>query len=212
MSKKTKIANTFYDSISDFSDSFKSIFDVVPDDINNKQMLNITCIETPLALMFACANEDGIYLLEFTDRINLESEIKSLIKNLNAYIVPAENKHLVLLRKQLDEYFNGTRKIFELELITPGTTFQQQVWAQLKTIPFGSTRSYKQQSIALKNPEAIRAVAHANGMNRIAIVIPCHRVIGSNGDLTGYAGGISKKKWLLNHEQQYKQASLNLAP
>ncbi|MES2837836.1 MAG: methylated-DNA--[protein]-cysteine S-methyltransferase [Bacteroidota bacterium] len=202
------MSNPFYDSLSGFSDSFKSIFEVSPTTESNKQILNITRIETPLAPMFACAVDDGICLLEFTDRQNLESELKSLLKLLNATIVPAENKHFDVLRKQLDEYFKGSRKKFELQLVTPGTAFQQQVWEELQTIPFGSTRSYKQQSIALKNPEAIRAVAHANGMNRIAIIIPCHRVIGSDGDLTGYAGGISKKKWLLNHEQEYKQSSL----
>jgi len=93
----------------------------------------------------------------------------------------------------------------------PGTEFQQKVWEELLRIPFGSTRSYKQQAVEIKSPKSVRAVANANGMNRIVIIIPCHRVIGSNGDLTGYGGGLAKKKWLLEHEQRYIQSTLNFS-
>ena len=109
---------------------------------------------------------------------------------------------------QLQEYFIGIRKDFNLKLIPKGTDFQYTVWEELKKIPYGKTRSYTEQTKALGNLKAIRAVASANGKNPISIIIPCHRVIGSDGSLTGYAGGIWRKKWLLEHENPNRQTSL----
>ena len=192
---------TGYESLSGFNDSFKSIFGVSPTNSKDKQIINITRLETPLGTMFACAVEQGICLLEYTDRRMLETELKTLTKLLNASIIQGTNKHFDLLHQQLTEYFEGKRKEFSVSLFTPGTEFQKSVWMELQRIPYGSTRSYKQQSIALKKPKAIRAVATANGMNRIAIIIPCHRVIGNDGHLTGYGGGLWRKKWLLDLEK-----------
>ena len=194
--------DTGYESLSGFTDSFKSIFGVSPSNSKDKQIINITRLETPLGTMFACAAEQGICLLEFTDRKMLETELKSLAKQLNANIIQGANKHFDLLRRQLDEYFEGKRKEFTIQLFTPGTEFQQSVWKVLQTIPYGSTYSYKQQAIALKKPDAFSAVANANGMNRISIIIPCHRVIGEDGNLIGYGGGLWRKKWLLDLEKQ----------
>ena len=194
--------DTGYESLSGFTDSFKSIFGVSPSNSKYKQIINIPRLETPLGTMFACAAEQGICLLEFTDRKMLETELKSLAKQLNANIIQGANKHFDLLRRQLDEYFEGKRKEFTIQLFTPGTEFQQSVWKVLQTIPYGSTYSYKQQAIALKKPDAFRAVANANGMNRISIIIPCHRVIGEDGNLIGYGGGLWRKKWLLDLEKQ----------
>ena len=194
--------DTGYESLSGFTDSFKSIFGVSPSNSKDKQIIKITRLETPLGTMFACAAEQGICLLEFTDRKMLETELKSLAKQLNANIIQGANKHFDLLRRQLDEYFEGKRKEFTIQLFTPGTEFQQSVWKVLQTIPYGSTYSYKQQAIALKKPDAFRAVANANGMNRISIIIPCHRVIGEDGNLIGYGGGLWRKKWLLDLEKQ----------
>ena len=194
--------DTGYESLSGFTDSFKSIFGVSPSNSKDKQIINITRLETPLGTMFACAAEQGICLLEFTVRKMLETELKSLAKQLNANIIQGANKHFDLLRRQLDEYFEGKRKEFTIQLFTPGTEFQQSVWKVLQTIPYGSTYSYKQQAIALKKPDAFRAVANANGMNRISIIIPCHRVIGEDGNLIGYGGGLWRKKWLLDLEKQ----------
>jgi len=168
----------------------------------NSAFKKIQNLETPLGTMFACAAEQGICLLEFTDRKMLETELKSLAKQLNANIIQGANKHFDLLRRQLDEYFEGKRKEFTIQLFTPGTEFQQSVWKVLQTIPYGSTYSYKLQAIALKKPDAFRAVANANGMNRISIIIPCHRVIGEDGNLIGYGGGLWRKKWLLDLEKQ----------
>ena len=109
---------------------------------------------------------------------------------------------------QLQEYFEGKRKSFNLKLNPQGTEFQQSVWKELLNIPYGKTRTYLEQTKQIGDPKAIRAVASANGKNPIWIVIPCHRVVGSDGSLTGYAGGVWRKKWLLEHESPVKQQSL----
>jgi len=116
--------------------------------------------------------------------------------------LPGENPHFDLLRKEIGEYFEGKRKSFSVPLDAPGTEFQKSVWEELKRIPYGKTISYKTQAAKLKKPEAVRAVANANGHNRISIIIPCHRVIGEDGTLTGYGGGLWRKKWLLDFEKK----------
>lgn len=173
-------------------------------------MITITKIETELGIMIAGAVNDGICLLEFSDRRLLPTEYKDLARYLKTTIEDGESKHFLPLRSQLKEYFEGSRKEFSLPLVTPGTDFQQVVWKELMNIPFGATRSYLEQSVALGKPDAIRAVANANGMNRISIIIPCHRVIGSDGHLTGYGGGLKRKKWLIDHEKKYSGKPVNL--
>ncbi len=190
-----------YDSLSGFNDRFSSIFGEAPSKSKNKNIIHITRFTTTLGPMFACATQKGVCLCEFTNRKMLETEFNDLRKRLNAVILPGENPHLDQLQKELKEYFDGKRKSFDVSLDTPGSEFQQSVWKILQEIPYGETRSYKQQAIFLGKPSAVRAVASANGHNRVAIVIPCHRVIGENGDLTGYAGGIPRKKWLLELEK-----------
>lgn len=190
-----------YESLSGFQDSFKSIFGTSPTDNQIKQVVDVNRLETPLGPMIACVSERGICMLEFTDRKMLEAEFKEIAKRLNANLVMGSNQLFETLKEQLDEYFDGNRKTFDLPLHTPGSPFQQSVWTQLQTIPYGETRSYKEQAAAIGKPEAVRAVANANGMNRIAIVIPCHRVIGSDGKLTGYGGGLWRKKHLLDLER-----------
>ena len=152
--------------------------------------------------MFACATEKGLCLLEFTNRKMLETEFKDLSKRLNAVILPGKNTHLDQTEVQLKEYFEGNRKNFSIPLHTPGTAFQNKVWETLQTIPYGETLSYEQMAIKTGNPKAVRAVGTANGFNRISVIIPCHRVIGKNGHLTGYGGGLERKKWLLDFEKE----------
>lgn len=192
-----------YESLSGFNDGYISMFGKSPTKAGEKSVINIIRFTSPLGPMFACATAQGVCLLEFSNRKMLETEFKDLMKRLDAVILPGKNQHLDHVQQELQEYFDGKRKHFTLPLHTPGTEFQQSVWEILQEIPFGETRTYKQQAIKLNNPRGVRAVASANGNNRIAIVIPCHRVIGANGDLTGYAGGLSKKKWLLDHEWKF---------
>lgn len=196
--------DTGFESLSGFNDSFKSIFGVSPSKSKDKQIINITRLETPIGTMFAAAVEKGICLLEFADRRMLETELKHLAKYFNATIIQGENKNFVLLKNELDKYFEGKLKKFTVPLFTAGTDFQKSVWKVLQTIPYATTRSYKEQATILGKPSAVRAVANANGMNKISIIIPCHRVIGNNGQLTGYGGGLWRKKWLLDLEMKYK--------
>lgn len=191
-----------FESLSGFGDSFKNIFGVSPKQSKAQTVIDLKRIETPLGPMLICGNSDGICLLEFTDRKMLERELKELAKRLNATVIQGENAHFKNVEIQLAEYFEGKRKEFDVKLFTPGSAFQNKVWEQVKSIPYGKTRTYKKQAIAVGNADAVRAVATANGMNRIAIIIPCHRVIGSDGNLTGYAGGLWRKKYLLELERE----------
>ena len=193
--------DTGYESLSGFTEAFKKTTGFSPSQSKDKRIVNVTRILTPLGPMFAGAVDEGICLLEFVDRRMLETQITRLKKYLNAEFVPGKNKHFDKLDKQLKEYFEGKRKDFDLPLVLDGTEFQQKVWKELQRIPYGKTRSYQEQAIALGNPKAIRAVAKANGDNRIAIIIPCHRVIGKDGKLVGYGGGMWRKQFLLNLEK-----------
>ena len=163
----------------------------------------IAKVETYIGTLIAGSVEEGICMFEFSDRNSIDAEYNVLKNYFGQDITEGENDHIKNLRIQISEYFAGTRKFFNLPLIAPGTEFQKKVWNELLNIPYGATRSYQQQADALKTPLSIRAVANANGMNRIAIIIPCHRVIGSNGSLTGYGGGLHRKKWLLDHERKH---------
>jgi AraC family transcriptional regulator of adaptative response/methylated-DNA-[protein]-cysteine methyltransferase len=173
-------------------------------------MITTTKVETELGIMIAGATDEGICLLEFSDRRMLNTEYKDLARYLKTTIEAGESSHFISLRRQLKEYFEGTRKEFFIPLVAPGTEFQKSVWKELINIPYGTTRSYMEQSVALGKPESIRAVANANGMNRISIIIPCHRVIGSDGHLTGYGGGLKRKRWLLDHERTHSGQPVDL--
>ena len=190
-----------YESLSGFTEGFRSIFNAPPSSGKSKSVLNIIRITTPLGPMFACASDKGICLLEFTDRRMLETEFKDLCARLNAVILPGKNKFLEQVKVEIEEYFSGAREEFSVPLHTPGTPFQVSVWEILQDIPYAETRSYKQQAKTLGKPKAIRAVGTANGHNRIAIIIPCHRVIASDGGLAGYGGGLHRKKWLIEFEK-----------
>ncbi|QNK61543.1 bifunctional transcriptional activator/DNA repair protein Ada [Pedobacter sp. PAMC26386] len=192
--------NTGYESLSGFGESFKAVFGVSPVNSRSQQVIDMIKLDTPLGPMIACAVEQGLCLLEFTDRKMLETELKTLAKILNACIIQGSNKHFILLEKELAEYFEAKRRVFTVPLVTPGTEFQNRVWVALQNIPYGSLRTYKEQAQAIDKPEAVRAVGNANGMNRISILIPCHRVIGTDGELTGYGGRIWRKKKLLEPE------------
>ncbi|MFA6439693.1 MAG: methylated-DNA--[protein]-cysteine S-methyltransferase [Bacteriovoracaceae bacterium] len=208
LSEGETITATAYDSgfgsLSGFSDAFRSLMGKAPSAHSTTNIITITRFTTPLGPMFACATDEGLCLLEYTDRRMLEFELKDIRKRLNATILFGTNKYLEAVQRQLKEYFDGERETFDIPLVTPGTDFQNAVWNLLVKIPYGKTVSYKEQAVRVKRPKAVRAVASANGFNRISIVIPCHRVIGSDGSLTGYGGGLWRKKWLLDFEKKNK--------
>ncbi|TQV84917.1 bifunctional transcriptional activator/DNA repair enzyme AdaA [Aliikangiella coralliicola] len=189
-----------YDSVSGFNEAFKKLTGQSPSGSKRAEVITVTRVLTPLGPMFAGATERGICLLEFTDRRMFETQIARLSKLLNARFVPGEHPLFKMLNHELKKYFAGTLKKFNVPLDVPGTDFQQQAWTALQTIPYGETRSYQQQARVINRPEAVRAIAKANGDNRISIIIPCHRVIGKNGKLTGYGGGLWRKQRLLELE------------
>lgn len=190
-----------FESLSGFNESFKTIFGVSPKNSKTQKIIDLKRIETPIGTMYAAATAEGICMLEFTDRKMLETEFKDLAKSLNAIIIQGENPHFIPLEKELAEYFLGKRTEFTVPLSPVGTDFQKSVWKVLMKIPYGETWNYKKQSEVLGDAKKVRAVANANGMNKISILIPCHRVIGSNGTLTGYGGGIWRKQKLLELEK-----------
>lgn len=145
--------------------------------------------------------EQGVCLLEFADGNRWETALQGMTERLGATPVEGEHACLSQLQAELEAYFAGQSADFEVPLYPVGTDFQMAVWQELLRIPYGATRSYKQQAAALGNPDAVRAVASANGRNNVAILIPCHRVIGDDGSLTGYGGGLWRKKWLLELER-----------
>ena len=171
--------------------------------------LNRIKIDTPLGEMTAVFSRKGLCLLEFTDQQTLSRELQAVMRHHNAEkCIEQKTADTENLRRQLAEYFAGRRQNFDIPLDLIGTPFQQQVWHILQTIPYGDTCSYKQQAEALANPKAVRAVAAANGANKISIIIPCHRVIGKDGGRIGYGGGLSRKQWLIAHEQAYRPFEL----
>lgn len=177
---------------------------------HDQATIMISQLVTPLGIMVAGATEDGLCLLEYNDRHELNAELEDLKRLLHAQVLDGKNSHIQQAEEELEEYFAGKRKHFDVSLVTPGTEFQIVVWNSLKDIPYGETISYQQQSEMMQTPLAIRAMAHANGCNRISIIIPCHRVIGKSGKLTGYGGGIDRKRWLLIHENQYSDFNVGL--
>lgn len=191
-----------YNSLSGFADAFKNIIGETPANAKYVNIINLHRFTTPLGPMIAGASENGICLLEFTDRRMLEFEFKELKRLLKANILHGYSPYFSIVEQQISEYFEGKRKAFDIPLVTPGTSFQNLVWQKLQEIPYGQTRSYKQQALAIESPNGVRAVARANGFNRLCIIVPCHRVIGEDGSMTGYGGGIWRKKWLLDFEKK----------
>ncbi len=159
-----------------------------------------TAIETPLGSMIAGATDDGLCLLEFADRGRLEIQVERLTRQLQQPLVAGDHPHLTHVREELERYFAGTLQTFTVPLMFRGTSFEEHVWRQLVRIPYGETCSYSELARRVDAPRAQRAVGRANGMNRIAVIIPCHRVVNSNGKLGGYGGGLWRKQWLLSLE------------
>lgn len=160
-------------------------------------------IITPIGVMIAMATDEAICLLDFFDSKTLLIDQTIVMQHFKVTDDEEKDTPLLLeLAHQLNEYFAKERKEFTLPIELIGTSFQQKVWKMLQIIPYGETRTYKEQAIAVGNPKGVRAVANANAKNRISIIVPCHRVIGTNGTLTGYAGGLDRKKFLLDLERQ----------
>jgi AraC family transcriptional regulator of adaptative response/methylated-DNA-[protein]-cysteine methyltransferase len=192
-----------YESHSGFRDAFVRAFGEPPARARDKKCVVVSWLRSPLGLLVAGATEDGICLLEFTDRGRLEAQVGVLRRLFALPIVPGSNAHLDRLQGELGRYFDGASNCFTVPLVYPGTPFQAKVWEQLRAIPYGETRSYEQIAIAVGSPGAVRAVGTANGRNRIAILLPCHRVVNKSGKLGGYGGGLWRKQHLLDLEREH---------
>lgn len=191
-----------YESPSAFREAFAKVFGAPPGRAREAaKCLLVRWIDTPLGAMLAAADDEGLHLLEFVDRRMLRAQIETLQRRTGAKLVPGDHSILRQTELELAEYFDGRRNDFSIPLVLKGSEFQEAAWRALLTIPYGTTASYAEQARRLGKPDAQRAVGKANGDNRLAIVVPCHRVVRSDGTLCGYGGGLWRKRWLLNLEQ-----------
>jgi AraC family transcriptional regulator of adaptative response/methylated-DNA-[protein]-cysteine methyltransferase len=162
-----------------------------------------TRLDTPLGTMLAVVDDMSVRLLEFVDRRALPGEISRL-----GPVSSGSNKVTEILTEELDNYFSGASTSFNVKTVQHGTEFEENVWTVLEQIPYGETRSYGDVARLIGWPEMAREVGQANGSNQISIIVPCHRVIGSDGSLVGYGGGLWRKKWLLEHERKPGEKAL----
>lgn len=168
--------------------------------VGDRHILKASQLDTKLGPMIAISDDEVLYLLEFVDRRGLEREVAHLRQRLQSEIIAENAQPIRSIERELNQYFDGKLSEFKTPLCFRGTPFQKRVWEELKTIPYGETRSYSDLAKAIGKPSAFRAVAQANAANQLAIVIPCHRVINTGGELGGYSGGLMRKTWLINHE------------
>lgn len=192
---------TGYESLSGFREAVEKLLGDTPTAARGSTVLRARQLTTPLGPMLAVASDRALHLLEFTDRRMLATQLERVRKRFGAVITPGPSKVLSQTEKELAEYFAGTRRDFTIPLAIRGTPFQEQVWQGLLRIPYGETRSYEALAREIRHAGAQRAVGTANGSNRIAIIIPCHRVIRSDGTLSGYGGGVWRKQRLLELER-----------
>lgn len=165
--------------------------------------LKTSLIITKLGSIVAVSSDDTLYLLEFTEKHGLEAEIERLKKRLKVSIVEGSADPIALIKEELADYFNGRLKKFTTPISLTGTPFQKAAWKELMRVPYGQTRTYAEQASAITKPTAYRAVANANASNKFVIIVPCHRIVNTNGNLGGYAAGIGRKQWLLEHEKSF---------
>jgi AraC family transcriptional regulator, regulatory protein of adaptative response / methylated-DNA-[protein]-cysteine methyltransferase len=189
-----------FESHSGFRDAFSKWFGAPPGRARPGDCIRFTSIESPVGPLLAASVKEGICLLEFNDRRMLEAQLETLKRRIGRPAMPGDDEHLRQLRRELAEYFAGTRRGFDVPVHAPGSDFQQKVWQGLRRIPWGETVSYRELAERIGAPKAARAVGRANGMNRVAIVIPCHRVVNEGGTLGGYGGGLWRKVRLLEIE------------
>lgn len=192
-----------FDSPAAFRKAFAQILGVAPGSLKSDAMLKADWIETPLGPMIMVADHHRLHLLEFADRKALPTELKKILKNTNGQLGIGRTHISDQTEAQLNEYFAGKRRDFDIPLMLHGTDFTNTVWRALQTIPAGKTQSYLQLATRIGKPTATRAVARANGANQIALIVPCHRVIGADGSLTGYGGGLWRKQKLIELEKAY---------
>jgi len=189
-----------FESLSGFNEAFRRALGDAPTRLKTIPVVTVNRIPTPLGPMVGGATGKAVCFLEFADRRGLETQLRTLCRRTGGPVVPGTTPLLDRLAAELEGYFAGRLRRFTVPLATPGTPFQTAVWKALRRIPYGSTISYSELAGRIGRPTAVRAVAKANGDNRIAVIIPCHRVVGADGRLTGYGGGLWRKQRLLDLE------------
>ena len=194
-------ADTDTEQISAFNAALKTLLQTKPAKPVTGEPLYFNILQTPLGPMLAMAERRGLVMLEFLDRPILLREVEELRGRYGYLIGAGEHAHLLQISEELRRYFAGSLTRFEVPLHTPGSIFQNQVWEALRQVPYGTTCTYGEIALLLGKPGASRAVGLANGSNRMSIVLPCHRVIGADGSLTGYGGGKARKEFLLRLER-----------
>ena len=202
-----------YSSASGFRDAVRRLTGGAARAATSVEQLVSAQIDTPLGAMLAVARDSGVVLLEFADRDRVEASLCRVrracgTRVADAVVVPGTHPHLRELARQLRAYFAGTLRQFTVPIDPCGTSFQRRAWQYLSTIPYGQTRTYGQQAAAIGRATAVRAVGRANGLNPLCIIVPCHRVIGAGGELTGYGGGLARKRWLLAHEAAHRAGAI----
>ncbi len=197
-----------FDSSSGFREAFARQFGEAPNKARKAQAFAMDWIDSPLGPMLAIADDTHLHMLEFVERKKLEGHVEKYRAAFNATVLPGETPALNLIRREIRDYFAGKTLDFKSKIAGAGTDFQKIVWDELRRIPPGETRSYGELATRIGRPTAMRAVANANRLNRCAIILPCHRVIGADGTLTGYAGGLWRKQWLLDHERRHTGQTL----
>lgn len=191
-----------YESSSGFRDAFSRIMGEPPGHADGRVgLLRAAWIDTPLGPMIAIADEEALHLLEFVDRRGLEREIERLRVARKSAIVPGRTAPVDAVEAELNAYFGSGSKAFAVPLAFVGTPFGRTIWKLLREVPYGETWSYGELARRASRPRSVRAVARAVGMNQLALVVPCHRILRSDGELGGYAGGLRRKEWLIGHER-----------
>jgi AraC family transcriptional regulator, regulatory protein of adaptative response / methylated-DNA-[protein]-cysteine methyltransferase len=190
-----------YESGSGFRDAVSRLIGDAPIRTTSRQILTAQWLDTPIGAMLGVADDAGVHLLEFAERKALPNEIERLRKRVGP-ISFGQHPMLDRLAEQVERYFSGRSMAFDIPIVQKGTSFEADVWDALRQIPVGQTRSYGEIARFMDRPSATRAVARANGANQVAIIVPCHRVIGADGSMTGYGGKIWRKQWLLEHERR----------
>ena len=195
--------NAGYESASGFRAAFAKTFGAAPAKADTEPLF-IDWFSTPLGPIFAVCDARHLYMLEFTTRKNMDRGFERLRKAHKRAVVPGRTQITGQIEAELKAYFDGTLTQFKTPLVPTGTDFQNRVWEALQDIPYGESCAYSDLAIAVGNEKAVRAVASSNANNGLALIIPCHRVIAKGGGLGGYAGGLEKKQWLLDHEKSHK--------
>ena len=186
----------------DSAEKWVRLLDSAPGRSDEREVFAAQCFQSSLGPMLAVADDRGVCMLKFLDGQGVEAAVERLRDRGRRIVVLRVHPHLTAVRRQVKEYFAGKRREFDVPLRFDGTPFQNRAWAFLRTIPFGETRTYAEAAGALGNERAVRAAGRANGTNRVVILVPCHRLLGADGALTGYGGGVARKRWLLDHERR----------